>query len=201
MKYRKLTSSKSSWSIAELSRLAVASVFMLLACLALSGCKHGVPSEVYYNVSNWYVRQNAIPRYAVQFDVFYMHPEAFDADQVSIANIEYTKQCTTEMFGRKARIFAPVCHNVYDCKAAYKWFIKHYHGNSERPLVFIGEGEGAKMLEQLVDDAKDDGLVATRFKFEDNDEVLITPELVDELCEKVRYYLYELSWRKKRHAE
>jgi len=178
-------------------------LFVLAGCLILTDCatSRKVPSDVYYNMGNWYVRQNATPRYFAPFDVFYMAPEAFHTKEVSVEDIEYAKQVTVEKFGKNARVFAPVCHDAKDCKAAFKWYLENYHGENGRPFVFIGEGDGAKMLAPLVEDAKEEGLVEAYFRPEDLEGDFITQEFADAVCGKVRDYLLDLSWKQAQKPE
>jgi hypothetical protein len=166
---------------------------VLAAGLSFAGCIGG--RGPYYNVDSWYVRQNAVPQYFAPYDVFYMFSEPYDDGKMSITNRDFTVK-QTELFGKKVRVFAPLCRDADDAETALDWYLDNYH-DPDRPFVFLGEGEGAKLLEPLIDGARGKGLVGSFLSEERTPDGFVTPELVDRINERVRAYLHRREWEER----
>lgn len=178
-----------------LKHAALALLVTLVGLIFLVGCNtvDRRPTDPYYIITNWYVRENARPQYSATFDVFYLHPALYDSEEISQKNLDYTMNNTSYVFGKEARIFAPLCHDLEDCKRAFQWYYNNYH-SPKRPIVFIGEGEGAKLLEALLSKSKPDGMVLAKLSPEKVEGNYVTPEMVAEIDEEVRKYLYAMKW-------
>lgn len=160
-------------------------ILVIGAALALLivGCNSARP---YYNIDNWYVRQNAVPQYFARYDVFYLHPEFYVGMVQSISNHDYTVKYTSDLFGKKVRIFAPLCRKAEDAEEALEWYLDNYH-DSGRPFVFIGEGEGRKMLKPLIEDSWKQGLVSYHWGRPTTNMVMRITAEIDE-------FLYRRDW-------
>lgn len=92
---------------------------LLIALMALCGCASPDP---YQKIGNWALRQNAVPRYFADYDVFYVYPTLLREGEGEVMNwakgtiagrvADYAAFQTAAQFGRKVRIFAPMVHQL-----------------------------------------------------------------------------------------
>lgn len=165
-------------------------ILAIVIALAAAGCSS--TDDPYFIKDHWYVRQNATPQYFATYDVFYMFPEMYDGGPVSATNYDYIVKQTVDQFGKKVRVFAPLCHDEDEVEDALDWYLDNYHDRG-RPFVFMGEGEGGKYLRDLVDCSERKGLVSYHFTTNAL-QSFITPEVVEMVNEEVREFLYLREW-------
>ncbi len=146
----------------------------VLFALIATGCSSVSP---YDYMDNWVIRQNAVPGYFADFDVIYIYPSTVSNSKDLILNwkkekyaeeiFEFTRFQTSEVFGKKVRIFAPFVHQtseqeyqkltssnlegwrhtaiangIEDTIEAIRYYLKKYH-TPGRPYILLGEGQGA----------------------------------------------------------
>lgn len=79
-----------------------------------------------------------------------------------------------------------------------KWYFKYHHKDG-RPFVFIGEGEGGRLLKAYeqndVDELKKKGLV-TSFYTDDSRKGFVTPEMIEEIKKAVARARFREVWGK-----
>ena len=171
-------------------------ILAVVGALLLGGCS--TPSPYSY-VSNWSIRQNATPAYFAEYDVLFFYPclsrsadrwPDLPPDHTAYSYAyEFTKFMTQDVFGRKARVFAPIVHRTDDrafdalvvsnvesyvesaaareideTVEAIEYYLENYHEEGH-PYVLIGHGQGAVLLYEAVKRLKgvvrpDDGCVA-----------------------------------------
>lgn len=127
-------------------------VLLLLSVGLTSGCSSPQPFK---KQESWLIRENARPHYFALYDIFYLSPSNY----VGTGDFPYAAhgkalEETVNQFGVHTRVFAPIYHDAKDVEEAFEYYLDMYHGNGlpwpinedDRPFVFIGEGEGAKLL-------------------------------------------------------
>ena len=175
-----------------------ASLVSFAAVVAASGCSTEVRVP-YGHVENWIIRQNAVPCYFAEYDVLYIWPSVersavrdsdinFDKEAVSFRR-DLVSFLTTDAFGNKARVFAPIVHemdrdlyasleqagladwsetdarpSVEEVVEVIRFYLETYHREG-RPYVLIGHGQGSLMIYEALKELDDevtpeDGCVA-----------------------------------------
>lgn len=149
---------------------------MLLAVLLpviFAGCQ----TNPYTYSDNWVVRQNATPKYFAEYDVFYVYPALqtpmmWETNKDAAENIfNYVSFHTTNVFGKKVRVFAPLVHQlpqeeydailnspgyknpwktalkpgIQDTIMALRFYLENYQ-KYEQPFIMLGHGQGALYL-------------------------------------------------------
>ena len=149
---------------------------MLLAVLLpviFAGCQ----TNPYTYSDNWVVRQNATPKYFAEYDVFYVYPALqtpmmWETNKDAAENIfNYVSFHTTNVFGKKVRVFAPLVHQlpqeeydailnspgyknpwktalkpgIQDTIMALRFYLENYQ-KDEQPFIMLGHGQGALYL-------------------------------------------------------
>lgn len=99
------------------SQLAI--IFTIFAML-LMVC--GCANHPYEKYGNWVLRQNAVPRYFADYDLFYIYPTLLWPSEGEIMNwpegdlvervLDYSDFQTNVQFGKKVRVFAPLVHQL-----------------------------------------------------------------------------------------
>lgn len=169
-----------------------------LAFGVAAGCSS--PPSPYRSVANWAIRQNAVPSYFAAYDVLFIYPYVLcsadrgadaPSDRAAAAALhDCASFLTEEVFGRTARVFAPVVHrtaparfaaaaasadgvealraaaapSVRETVEAIRFYLKTYHEKG-RPYVLLGHGQGAFCLYEALrrldgEIAPEDGFVA-----------------------------------------
>lgn len=145
----------------------------VLLPVIFAGCK----TNPYTYSDNWVVRQNATPKYFAEYDVFYVYPALqnsmmWETNKDSAENIfNYVSFHTTNVFGKKVRVFAPLVHQIpqeeysailnspeyknpwktalksgiQDTIMALRFYLENYQ-KEEQPFIMLGHGQGALYL-------------------------------------------------------
>ncbi len=156
-------------------------ILAVIVALFLGGCS--TPSPYSY-VANWSIRQNAVPSYFAEYDVLFFYPcisrsadrwPDLPADHTAYSYAyEFTKFMTQDVFGRKARVFAPIVHRTDDdvfgalavsnvesyvesasareideAVEAIEYYLDNYHEEGH-PYILIGHGQGAVLLYEAI---------------------------------------------------
>lgn len=151
-------------------------LFVMLGLVAAVSAGCSAPSPYSY-MDNWAVRQNAVPRYFAAYDVFYVYPTLLRDEDMTLMNwtrkdiaiqvYDYVKFQTIDVFGKKARVFAPFIHQldaesyarilenppedfvktelsvgILNTVEALQYYLKNYHSEG-RPYILVGQGQGA----------------------------------------------------------
>lgn len=148
-------------------------LFSALLPLVLIGCK----TNPYTYSDNWIIRQNATPKYFADYDVFYVYPALqepmiWETNMDAAENIfNYVAFHTTNVFGKKVRVFAPFVHQIpqdqynailnspeykdpwatalrpgiQDTIMALRFYLENYQ-KEEQPFIMLGHGQGALYL-------------------------------------------------------
>ena len=172
-------------------------VLSFVVAVATSGCSSvRVP---YGHIENWIIRQNAVPCYFAEYDVIYIWPTiersavrdsdaSFDKKAVSFRR-DLVAFMTTDALGNKARVFAPIVHemdkdlyasleeakqddwsetdaapSVEEVVEVIRFYLETYHPEG-RPYFLVGHGQGAMMIYEALKELDDevtpeDGCVA-----------------------------------------
>ena len=165
-----------------------------LVVAALSGCRFcrsasGFTefyffSSPYDHIECWLIREDPIRPFAIPADIFYVQSDLASASQAN-ANISllysYVKaEVGNGRFNGFARVFAPLVASADDLEEAFRWYL-YCHHEQNRPFIFIGDGEGGKLLQEYENehfyDLKEDGLVAS-FYTEGARKGFITDEMI-----------------------
>lgn len=170
---------------------ALVAIGSLAGMVLVGACN--VPKP-YYAIDNWYIRNNARPQYFAKYDVFYYHPEYHHAGRMNITNHDFAVKQTTDLFGKKVRVFAPLCHDLKDAQDAFDWYIDNYH-DPEQPFVMLGEGEGGKMLLELLEDiSNENSFVSAHYITNVTDDGFMDATIVSNIEDEVNFFLYEREW-------
>ena len=85
-----------------------------------------------------------------------------------------------------------------DMENALKWYFKHHH-KKNRPFIFIGEGEGGRLLKAYeqnnAEDLKKKGLVAS-FYCDEHQRGFVTKAMVEEIKEAIARARFKNIWGK-----
>ena len=115
-----------------------------ITVLGLSGCSS--PSPYDYG-SNWLIRENDIPQYYSQFDLFYIGKAPDGYGDTHDIQFNWTKTHTNDIFGRGVRVFAPeiASPDVNNVTAALQYYLDNFH-KPGHPFVLLAEGNAADLL-------------------------------------------------------
>lgn len=118
--------------------LFAAAFILLLFC----GC-----ASPYDYADNWLIRENDIPQYYSQFDLFYIGKAPADYGDTHDIQFNWTKTHTNDIFGRGVRVFAPKIKNpdAENVADALKYYLSSFH-QSGHPFVLLAEGKAADLL-------------------------------------------------------
>ena len=180
-------------NVRRMARFALAA----LVAAVLSGCSfYGSP---YDRTENWIIREDPVRPFAIPADVFYVQSTLYE----SAANFHMMDSYAKAEVGKKrfkglARVFCPLIATQEDLNKAVEWYFK-YHHTWGRPVVFIGEGEGGRMLKAYEEDhdfmLKKRGLVAS-FYTEDSHKGFVTDEMVSKIRVAVARSRYRETWKR-----
>lgn len=174
----------------SLARLASAT---LLAAIA-SGCFSVSP---YDYSENWIIREDPVRPFTIPADVFYVQSTLYESVSLVPMMDSYAKaEVGKKRFAGLARVFSPLVATQEDLDKAVDWYFDNDH-TWGRPVVFIGEGEGGKLLRHYEEDhdywLKKRGLVAS-FYTEEAHKGFVTSEMVDQIREAVARARYQDVW-------
>ena len=159
-----------------------------VVAVAASGCSSvRVP---YGHIENWIIRQNAVPCYFADYDVIYIWP-TIERSAVRDSDVNFDKKAvsarrdlvsfmTTDALGNKARVFAPIVHemnrdlyasleeaglddwsetdaapSIEEVVEAIRFYLETYHPDG-RPYVLVGHGQGSMMIYEALKELDDD---------------------------------------------
>ena len=171
-----------------------------VAAVGIAGCK----SSPYDYYENWLMREDAIRPFAVPADIIYVQSDLYTHMAMLPTMYSYVN---SEVGNRKfyglARIFAPLVATQEDMDNALKWYFGRCH-ESGRPFVFIGEGEGGRLLrtfeERYQVPLKEQGLVAS-FYTEDARKGFVTEDMVRSIKIAIAQKKFRAAWEKDMPAE
>lgn len=172
---------------------------LLFASAAIAICVDGcfsLPSP-YDHTENWLIRENAIREFAVPADIFYVQGGLYDSrSKVPVMYAYVNSEVGKGKFNGFARVFAPLIANEEDLDRALDWYFGRHH-SKRRPFVFIGEGEGGKMLQAYeqrnLGKMKARGLAAS-FYTDTAYKGFVTNEIVKEIKAAVARVMYRKCW-------
>ena len=169
----------------------------MAAATVLAGCFSY--TSPYDYAENWLIREDPVRTFVIPADVIYLQNDLY----LNVAHVPLMLNYAQSEVGHKrfkglARVFSPLVASKEDLELALKWYFK-YHHTGERPFIFIGEGEGGKLLhdyeKENEEDLKDDGLVAS-FYTEDARKGFVTDEMVRQIKEAVQKARFRAVWGK-----
>ena len=172
------------------------SLLMLVGLVALAGC---LSSSPYDCLENWLIREDPVRTFVIPSDLIYVQGDLY----TKVANVpmmqDYAKtEVGNGRFAGLSRVFSPLVASAEDLERALDWYF-HYHHKSNRPFIFIGEGEGGQLLkkyeEENADDLKKDGLVASYYTDEYR-KGFVTDEMVKEIRQAVQRARFRTIWGK-----
>ena len=116
----------------------------MLALLSFCGCSTASP---YDYADNWLIRENDIPQYYSQFDLFYLGKAPAEYGDTHDIQFNWTKTHTNDIFGRGVRVFAPEIQSpdVKSVAEALQYYLDRFHREGH-PFVLLAEGPNADLL-------------------------------------------------------
>ena len=170
-------------------------IIAALAASAISGC-FLVPST-YDHAECWLMREDAILAFSVPADVFYVQSRLCTNEaNIPLMSSYVRSEVGNGRFSGFARVFSPLVYNAEDLERAVSWYFWHAH-EGKRPFVFIGEGEGGKLLQeyekQNIGELKKMGFV-TSFYTETAYKGFVTAETVKKIKDELARVKYKNIW-------
>lgn len=172
-------------------------VRLLSAVSAMFVCGCFSTSSPYDHLANWLIREDPIRPFVVPADVIYVQGELYlSAERVPNMYLHANSEVGNGRFYGIARVFSPLFSTQDDLEDAIDWYFK-YHHEGDRSFVFIGEGEGGRMLREY--EASNEcslrrkGLVASFYTEEPHDEDTFVN---DEMVAKIRAAVARANYRK-----
>ena len=172
---------------------------LCLVSAAIAVCVGGCFSlhSPYDHTENWLIREDAIREFAVQADIFYVQGGLYDSrSKIPVMYAYVNSEVGKGKFSGFARVFAPLIANEEDLRLALDWYLRDHHSR-RRPFVFIGEGEGGKLLQAYeqrnLSKMQARGLAAS-FYTDTAYKGFVTNELVKEIKAAVARVMYRKCW-------
>lgn len=190
-----------------MSRSRLLSVLSVCAiALALSGCFGLSP---YTWRDNWVIRQNDVPQYFADYDIFYVYaPRTDEAGwlerQPAIEMYDSVKRRVQEPFGKKVRVFCPCLREseaVEDAVDALAFYLNTYHDPGRSFIVMI-EGRDADFRARFRDEAS--GSLKPKvgcIGIADRDELVVDSDFVMRVGNAVRRRKIRATWNVASEAE
>ena len=168
----------------------------LSALVLVAGCLSTSPYEY---LENWLIREDPVRMFAVPADIFYVQGDMYTKKSSVPMMTDYARmEVGHQRFHGIARVFSPLIASSDDLEAAIKWYFK-YHHEGNRSFVFIGEGEGGRLLKEYeekdAEGLKKKGLVAS-FYTDDYRKGFVTPEMVEEIKRAIERARFRKVWGK-----
>ena len=134
---------------------------VLSAAIAVGGCA----GSRYDHLESWLIREDPVRAFMIPADVIYVQNDLYTSVSQLPIMLSYAQaEVGNGRFNGLARVFAPLVATPEDLELALKWYFRHNH-ESGRPFVFIGEGEGGRLLHDYEtareEDLKKDGMIAS----------------------------------------
>ncbi len=176
-------------------RFALKYLSILSVPLLLVGCLSR--KSPYDYAENWVAREDPVRPFMVHADVIYLQDELYtNRMHFSRMQMYADSQVGNGRFGGVARVFSPLVTNADDLELAVKWYLKH-HCEDGRYFVFIGEGEGGRLLSDY-DAANHDylvkrGLIASYYADAPRND-FVTDAMVKEIRAAVSAARYKSIW-------
>ena len=181
------------------NRCIAGSTALLLVLLAstLSGCLSYMSPYDY--VENWLIREDPVRTFVIPADLIYVQGDLY----TKLVNVhkmqDYARlEVGYRKFSGLARVFSPLVATSEDVEEAMKWYFR-YHHRKNRPFIFIGEGEGGRLLKEYeqknAEDMRKKGLVASYYT-DMHQRGFVSPEMVDEIREAVARARFKTIWGK-----
>ena len=166
----------------------------LSALLLVAGCLSKSPYEY---LENWLIREDPVRMFAVPADVFYVQGDMYTKKSSVPMMTDYARmEVGNRKFHGLARVFAPLIASSEDLEAAIKWYFK-YHHEGNRSFIFIGEGEGGRLLKEYeakeAEDLKKKGLAAS-FYTDDYRKGFVSAEMVDKIKKAIERARFREVW-------
>lgn len=170
-------------------------VAIALAVAVFSGCIWC--TSPYYYVENWLIREDPVRPFAVPADIFYVQSALhLNLGNVAVMHAYAQSEVGNGRFTGLARIFSPLIANADDLERAIRWYLSNHH-DDRRPFIFIGEGEGGRLLHEYEKDneadLKDEGLVAS-FYTETSHKGFVSDAMVKQIREAVMRAHFRDIW-------
>ena len=172
---------------------------LCLVSAAIAVCVGGCFSlhSPYDHTENWLIREDAIREFAVTADIFYVQGGLYDSrSKVPVMYAYVNSEVGKGKFNGFARVFAPLIANEEDLRLALDWYFRDHHSR-RRPFVFIGEGEGGKLLQAYeqrnLSKIQARGLAAS-FYTDTAYKGFVTNELVKEIKAAVARVMHRKCW-------
>jgi len=168
----------------------------VLAVAAIAaGCSTTLPP--YHYLENWLIREDPVRPFTTHADLIYLQNDLYvDMQNLTLMNHHAKEAVGNGKFTGLARVFSPLVATQEDLEDALDWYFSHYHGK-EWPVVFIGEGEGGRLLKAYENaHAKllaKQGLVAS-FYTDSAEEGFVTDAMVRDIKNSVLRYRYLKQW-------
>ena len=168
---------------------------LCLSALALvAGCFSPHPYE---HLENWLIREDPVRMFAVPADIFYVQGDLFTKKASVPMMADYAQmEVGNKKFHGVARVFSPLIASAEDLEEALNWYFK-YHHEGHRPFIFIGEGEGGRLLREYeengAEDLKKKGLVAS-FYTDDYRKGFVTAETVGKVKRAIERARFREIW-------
>lgn len=165
----------------------------LAGALPFAGCF----TSPYDSVESWLIREDPVRPFAVPADVFYVQNDLY----VNLAHVpmmhDYAmSEVGNDRFRGLARVFSPLIATPGDLDRAIGWYLRNHH-ESDRPFVFIGEGEGGAFLKAYETENKasleEKGLIAS-FYTDTARKGFVTKAMVQEIREALSRVHYRRKW-------
>lgn len=173
---------------------------VVVAAVGIAGCK----SSPYDYYENWLLREDAIRSFAVPADIIYVQSDLYTHMAMLPTMYSYVNaEVGNKKFYGLARVFAPLVATQEDMDKALGWYFRRCHQH-RRPFVFIGEGEGGKLLrayeEKYLVSLKGQGLVAS-FYTDDARKGFVTVDMVRSIKIAIAQEKFKSVWGKDMPAE
>ena len=167
----------------------------IAAALACSGCIFS--SSPYDSMENWLIRDDPACIFDIPADVIYVQSRLY----LKMGQVQDMRQYAFSAVGHNrfvgvARVFSPLVASAEDMEKAVAWYLKHHHQNG-RPFIFIGEGDGGRLLQEYeIRYAKkllDKGLVAS-FYAPSAQRGFVSDRMLQEIKKAIERAHYRSLW-------
>lgn len=122
--------------------------YLLVAAAGLLAFAAGCSSASPYDYgTNWLIRENDVPLYHSNFDLFYIGKAPAGYGDSHDIQFNWTKTHTNDIFGHGVRVFAPeiAVPDVENVSAALEYYLERFH-EPGHPFVLLAEGKAADLL-------------------------------------------------------
>ena len=163
--------------------------------VVLAGCM-SIFKSPYDHPENWLIREDPVRSFAVPADLVYVQSILYDnVSNLSLMDTYARSEVGNKRFFGLARVFCPLVSCQKDLDEAVDWYFKNHH-TWGRPVIFIGEGEGGRLLanyEQEHSLLKRRGLVASYYT-DTSHKGFVTSDMVKEIKEAILRAKYNDMW-------